>query len=300
MSPPANRVQVVAGSYASAAAGAGRLRGQRPVGELLDPIDAEQRLAAPGQGAHLRPDRVRPQEGQPLAVLGQVRGEGRFVGERDDVGRIGIGDAERAEDRGRLPVDEGEAIEAAARAGQDRGDVLGRGARERRSEARDRHDRHVDDRRRRGVAGVGLAVGDGLPEAPAPGGVLVVVAVGPAVARAAADVEAVGDAAGPDATDESERTGGDHRHDGDEEQADRDRDGASGHGREFDRGDQDRPPEGRDGGPGAKGTPRPGGRTGRREMRMADPTGFEPAISSVTGWHVGPLHHGSSCGEGGA
>jgi hypothetical protein len=26
---------------------------------------------------------------------------------------------------------------------------------------------------------------------------------------------------------------------------------------------------------------------------MADPTGFEPAISSVTGWHVWPLHHGS-------
>src|SRR4029078_9183114 len=26
---------------------------------------------------------------------------------------------------------------------------------------------------------------------------------------------------------------------------------------------------------------------------MAAPTGFEPAISSVTGWHVGPLHHGS-------
>ena len=25
---------------------------------------------------------------------------------------------------------------------------------------------------------------------------------------------------------------------------------------------------------------------------MAGPTGFEPAISSVTGWHVGPLHHG--------
>ncbi len=31
---------------------------------------------------------------------------------------------------------------------------------------------------------------------------------------------------------------------------------------------------------------------------MADPTGFEPAISSVTGWHVGPLHHGSGNGEG--
>ena len=28
--------------------------------------------------------------------------------------------------------------------------------------------------------------------------------------------------------------------------------------------------------------------------KMADPTGFEPAISSVTGWHVGPLHHGSA------
>jgi threonine aldolase len=27
---------------------------------------------------------------------------------------------------------------------------------------------------------------------------------------------------------------------------------------------------------------------------LADPTGFEPAISSVTGWHVGPLHHGSA------
>ena len=26
---------------------------------------------------------------------------------------------------------------------------------------------------------------------------------------------------------------------------------------------------------------------------LADPTGFEPAISSVTGWHVRPLHHGS-------
>lgn len=25
---------------------------------------------------------------------------------------------------------------------------------------------------------------------------------------------------------------------------------------------------------------------------LAGPTGFEPAISSVTGWHVGPLHHG--------
>ena len=49
-----------------------------------------------------------------------------------------------------------------------------------------------------------------------------------------------------------------------------------------------------------RATPRPGGRTGREKKRemMADPTGFEPAISSVTGWHVGPLHHGSSAGGG--
>jgi threonine aldolase len=33
----------------------------------------------------------------------------------------------------------------------------------------------------------------------------------------------------------------------------------------------------------------PGGGPGE----LADPTGFEPAISSVTGWHVWPLHHGS-------
>ena len=45
---------------------------------------------------------------------------------------------------------------------------------------------------------------------------------------------------------------------------------------------------------------RAGGRGVGKCGVMADPTGFEPAISSVTGWHVGPLHHGSRCGEGGA
>ena len=30
----------------------------------------------------------------------------------------------------------------------------------------------------------------------------------------------------------------------------------------------------------------------QRARTVAGPTGFEPAISSVTGWHVGPLHHG--------
>src|SRR6185312_6376168 len=43
---------------------------------------------------------------------------------------------------------------------------------------------------------------------------------------------------------------------------------------------------------------RAGGR-GVGRCDMADPTGFEPAISSVTGWHVGPLHHGSGNGEWG-
>ena len=30
----------------------------------------------------------------------------------------------------------------------------------------------------------------------------------------------------------------------------------------------------------------------RGAWKVAGPTGFEPAISSVTGWHVWPLHHG--------
>jgi hypothetical protein len=34
----------------------------------------------------------------------------------------------------------------------------------------------------------------------------------------------------------------------------------------------------------------------RLECAMAGPTGFEPAISSVTGWHVWPLHHGPAEG----
>src|SRR6185369_15154960 len=44
----------------------------------------------------------------------------------------------------------------------------------------------------------------------------------------------------------------------------------------------------------AKRRPVRAGERGVGRIRfMADPTGFEPAISSVTGWHVGPLHHGS-------
>jgi hypothetical protein len=32
------------------------------------------------------------------------------------------------------------------------------------------------------------------------------------------------------------------------------------------------------------------------KLLEADPTGFEPAISALTGPHVRPLHHGSTCG----
>jgi hypothetical protein len=29
-------------------------------------------------------------------------------------------------------------------------------------------------------------------------------------------------------------------------------------------------------------------------MELATPGGFEPPISTVTGWHVRPLHHGAA------
>lgn len=30
------------------------------------------------------------------------------------------------------------------------------------------------------------------------------------------------------------------------------------------------------------------------ELCLATPSGFEPPISTLTGWHVRPLHHGAS------
>ncbi len=32
----------------------------------------------------------------------------------------------------------------------------------------------------------------------------------------------------------------------------------------------------------------------RQDNEVATPRGFEPPISTVTGWHVGPLHHGAA------
>jgi hypothetical protein len=33
-------------------------------------------------------------------------------------------------------------------------------------------------------------------------------------------------------------------------------------------------------------------------MLVATPIGFEPTISTVTGWHVRPLHHGAALTKG--
>ncbi len=32
----------------------------------------------------------------------------------------------------------------------------------------------------------------------------------------------------------------------------------------------------------------------KQNVELATPTGSEPAISTVTGWHVRPLHHGAT------
>ncbi len=126
--------------------GRGRqLRGQRPVGEVLDAIDPEQGLAIPGQRPDLRPDGVGPQERKPLAVLGEVGGKGRLVGEGDDVRRVGVGKVERGEDGRSLALDQRERVEAGARPGQDRGNVLRGDRGQRRAEVRDGDDRHVRD-----------------------------------------------------------------------------------------------------------------------------------------------------------
>ena len=36
------------------------------------------------------------------------------------------------------------------------------------------------------------------------------------------------------------------------------------------------------------------GDSGKRVCFLATPIGFEPTISTLTGWHVKPLHHGAA------
>ncbi len=136
--------------------GPGAGRSSLPLPGVGHPVHAEQRPAAPRQGAHGRRDGVGAQERQALAVLGEVLGERRGVGREDEPGGIGRPlRAERGEDRVGLGLDELERLVPLARAGEDGrdlGTVRGRGGA---AELGDRHDRDVGQRpgRRRGRGG---------------------------------------------------------------------------------------------------------------------------------------------------
>ena len=139
------------------AGGGGRQpRGQRPGGQVLDPVDPEQRRVAPVERADLGPDRVGAQEREPLAVLGEVRRERRLAGGQDQPRAVGRpGDTEGRQDRVGLAGDELDRRVAAAGPGQRRLD-LGQVRRGRRGpEVRDRHDGDVGERggRRRAARG---------------------------------------------------------------------------------------------------------------------------------------------------
>ena len=107
MSPPANRVHVVAGSKASAAAGAGRLAvsGQSARSSTRSTPNS---AASPQASARTSgPDRVGAQEGETLAVLGEVGRRGSSRRGEDEARGVGRAiDAERGEDRVGLAVDE--------------------------------------------------------------------------------------------------------------------------------------------------------------------------------------------------
>ena len=89
MSPPANRVHVAPASKAAPSAAAGQRGGQRPVGDVGHAADAEERLVAPCQRSDARADRVGPQEREPLAVLREVRGQRLGRGGLDEPRRVG-------------------------------------------------------------------------------------------------------------------------------------------------------------------------------------------------------------------
>ena len=153
------------------AGGGGRQsRGQRPGGEILDPVDPEQRRVAPVERADLGPDRVGAQEGEPLAVLREVRRERRLAGGQDQPRAVGRpGDAEGRQDRIGLAGDELDRLVAVAGPGQRRLDLgqVRRGRR--RPEVRDRDDR---GRRRAGRTATGRsgsmpATGSGYRPRPA-------------------------------------------------------------------------------------------------------------------------------------
>ena len=149
----------------------GEAGGQRPRAEVLDPVDAEQRRVAPGERPDLRPDRVGAQEGESLAVLGEVLGQGRGVGGEDQA--LGVGralDVERGQDGVGLALDQLQRRVAGAGAGQDGLELLRAGRGRDGAEVRDRDDRDVGDLggRRRAWAGPRSASRMGL--APTIGG----------------------------------------------------------------------------------------------------------------------------------
>jgi hypothetical protein len=141
MSPPANIVQVAAGSNGSSSP---------PLRRVGDAGDAEQLPFAPLQGAHRGCHLLRAQEREAIAVLGEVLGEGRGILDEDDVLRIGRhAVAERGEDALGIGLDQFERLVALARALEDGGHLGPRGARRRAPEVRHRHDGRLDDVRRR-------------------------------------------------------------------------------------------------------------------------------------------------------
>ncbi len=119
-----------------------QLRGQRPVGDVPDAIDAEQRVLPPGQRPDGRPDRVGAQEGEPLPMGGHVRAQGRSILRLDQVRRIGRAvHAQFRQDRIRLRRDKLQRLVALAGPGQDGFHFLAGRAAERGTELGDGHDR---------------------------------------------------------------------------------------------------------------------------------------------------------------
>ena len=119
MSPPAKRVQVVAGSNAVPVSATGRLAWSVQSARSRT-RSTPNRLAVPQARARTDgPDVVGPQEREALAVRGEVRAEGRGIGGFDEPGRVGRPlDPERREDRVGLARDEFERVVALAGPGQ--------------------------------------------------------------------------------------------------------------------------------------------------------------------------------------
>ena len=136
MSPPANSVHVAAGSNAVPDGAAGRLRDERPVGQVAKPVDAEQLAVAPAERPDVRRDRVGTKECEPVAMRGEVGAERRAIRREDEPPVIrGAIDAERGQDGIGLAVDQLQRGVAPARSVEDVVDFALRRRRRGRAEA---------------------------------------------------------------------------------------------------------------------------------------------------------------------